>query len=392
MIGTNILVICVATVVTVLAVTVATKFMRSEIKTKASIPKKSVQELHPELLRELGIIRERRNFDPKKWSTKKCAELLRYFARYNIKTAVVSVSGGIDSASVFALLKKAQQMANKIPDHPFNVANGGMIIGIAQPIHSTPTIQNRAFELFETLFGVKLNRVSNRALELLKALFGVKLNNNCYEGEGIKFVCEDQSDDYDLRIKRFERNNGCALKPFAAGMTKSYMRTPTAYMYALHYGGVVIGTGNLDEDGHLFYYCKFGDGAVDVGLIWDLHKSEVFTLARYLGVPESILIAPPSADLAPGQTDETEIGATYDMVELVYNFIKKFSEEERNSFIERLGNEAREQFYREKELIDTIHNRGAHKADLNPKNMGIHKFEYKLSAEEYLMENFSNDL
>ncbi len=374
MIGTNILVICVAIAVTVLAVTVATKFMRSDIKTKASIPKKSVQELHPDLLRELGIIRARRNFDPKKWSTIKCAELLRYFARYNLKTAVVSVSGGIDSACILALLKKAQQMANKIPDHPFNISNGGMIIAIAQPIHSTPEIQNRAFELFETLFGVKLD------------------NNNCYEKNGIKFVCEDQSDDYDLRIKRFERNNGCALKPFAAGMTKSYMRTPTAFMYALHYGGVVIGTGNLDEDGYLYYYCKFGDGAVDLGLIWDLHKSEVFNLARYLGVPESILIAPPSADLAPGQTDETEIGATYDMVELVYNFVEKFSEEERNSFIERLGNEAREQFYREKELIDTIHKRGAHKADLNPKNMGNHKFEYKLSAEEYLMENFSNDL
>jgi NAD+ synthase (glutamine-hydrolysing) len=143
-----------------------------------------------------------------------------------------------------------------------------------------------------------------------------------------------------------------------------------AYLIASHYGGVVVGTGNLDEDGYLYYYCKFGDGAVDVGLIWDIHKSEVFQLATYLGVPESILVAPPSADLAPGQTDEAEIGATYDMVELAYIYLFSFSEERKAEFLASLSSDAKSQFDKELAYIQGIHKKGQHKADLNPKNMG----------------------
>jgi NAD+ synthase (glutamine-hydrolysing) len=164
-------------------------------------------------------------------------------------------------------------------------------------------------------------------------------------------------------------------------MFKSYQRTPVAYLIASHYGGVVVGTGNLDEDGYLYYYCKFGDGAVDVGLIWDLHKSEVFQLAAHLGVPESILVAPPSADLAPGQTDVSEIGATYDMVELVYIFVFHFTEERKAAFLSSLGPEARLQFDQEFASIQRIHERGHHKADLNPKNMGSAWFFDHFSAE-----------
>ena len=59
-----------------------------------------------------------------------------------------------------------------------------------------------------------------------------------------------------------------------------------------------------DEDGYLRYFCKAGDGVVDVQLIADLHKSEVFQVAKYLEIPEEIRVAPPSADLWEGQTDE----------------------------------------------------------------------------------------
>ena len=47
----------------------------------------------------------------------------------------------------------------------------------------------------------------------------------------------------------------------------------------------VMGTGNFDEDGYLLYFCKAGDGVVDVQLIADLHKSEVFSVGRHVGVP-----------------------------------------------------------------------------------------------------------
>lgn len=79
---------------------------------------------------------------------------------------------------------------------------------------------------------------------------------------------------------------------------------------------IVLGTGNYDEDGYLRYFCKAGDGTVDVQLIADLHKSEVFSVARELGVAKSIQVAPPTADLWEGQTDEDEMGFSYDFVEV----------------------------------------------------------------------------
>ncbi|KNC85971.1 NAD+ synthetase [Sphaeroforma arctica JP610] len=59
-----------------------------------------------------------------------------------------------------------------------------------------------------------------------------------------------------------------------------------------------------------------GDGVVDVQLISDLHKSEVFKVGHELGVPKSTLEAAPSADLWDGQEDEEELGFTYDFIEL----------------------------------------------------------------------------
>lgn len=303
-----------------------------------AIPTKEVKPLHSELNIKLEKIREKRAFNPEEFVKTRGNQLLYYLLTYNIKTVVLSVSGGVDSACILGILKYAQSLASLIPLHPFNPVNGGQIIAVAQPIHSTKSIQNRAWEAGKVF--------------------------------DVPIITIDQTIVHDMIINSVEKSIGTKIKPFAQSMFKSYQRTPTAYLLASHFGGVVVGTGNLDEDGYLYYYCKFGDGAVDIGLIWDLHKSEVFKLAKHLGVPESILIAPPSADLAPGQTDETESGVTYDQVELVYNYLFRMEEEEREQFLTDLCVEAREQFDREFEMIKAIHDRGSHKADLNPKNMG----------------------
>ena len=304
---------------------------------QTAIALKKVQPLHPKLLDKLRQIRRQKAFDPQIWVFQRTSELLRYMRDNNLKALVVSISGGVDSSSVLGLLKRTQDLAATDPTHPFNPDNGGKIIAIAQPICSTPSIQNRAYEAADA-FGITVVTVDQTAVH--NQLVG---------------IVEDQVGE---------------LNSFSKAMFKSYQRTPIAYLLASHYSGVVVGTGNLDEDGYLYYYCKFGDGAVDVGLIWDLHKSEVFQLAAYLGVPQSILDAPPSADLCPGQTDESEIGATYDMVELVYVFLHQYTVAEQANFVDSLCPDSREQFERELDVIRAIHNKGLHKADLNPKNMG----------------------
>ena len=124
---------------------------------------------------------------------------------------------------------------------------------------------------------------------------------------------------------------------------------------------MVMGTGNHDEDGYLGYFCKAGDGVVEVQLIADLHKSEVFKVGAVLGVPQSILSSPPSADLWEGQTDEDELGVTYDFVELYTGWFLKQSKEEQASFVEKMDKETLEEWEHLSSICEQVHRRNAHK-------------------------------
>jgi NAD+ synthase len=79
---------------------------------------------------------------------------------------------------------------------------------------------------------------------------------------------------------------------------------------------LVLGTGNRTEF-CLGYTTIFGDNACSINPIGELYKSEVRLLSRELGVPESILTKPPTADLWADQTDEGEIGVTYDNIDAI---------------------------------------------------------------------------
>ena len=131
-----------------------------------------------------------------------------------------------------------------------------------------------------------------------------------------------------------------------------------------------MGTGNRDEDGYLGYFCKAGDGVVDVQLISDLHKSEVFKVGAELGVPESILRSPPSADLWDGQTDEEELGVSYDFVELYTGWYLKQSEENQKAFVESMDEETLKEWNHYKDICETVHRRNAHKLN-GPMNLTV---------------------
>lgn len=95
---------------------------------------------------------------------------------------------------------------------------------------------------------------------------------------------------------------------------KPRLRMTSLYFIANSLDYLVAGTGNRSEI-TLGYYTKYGDGGCDVLPIAHLLKSEVRTLARDLGVPAPIIDKAPSAGLWIGQTDEAEMGFTYDMLE-----------------------------------------------------------------------------
>jgi len=87
------------------------------------------------------------------------------------------------------------------------------------------------------------------------------------------------------------------------------------------FNGLVLGTGNKTEI-LLGYSTLYGDSACAINPIGDLYKTQVRQLARDMGVPKEIIGKPPSADLWVGQTDEDELGFTYEEVDkLLYLLI-----------------------------------------------------------------------
>ena len=88
------------------------------------------------------------------------------------------------------------------------------------------------------------------------------------------------------------------------------MRMAVLYDRSVTWGGLVVGTGNKTES-LIGYTTVFGDSACAFNPIGDLYKSQVRQVAAAIGVPDQIIRKAPSADLWPGQTDETESGFDY---------------------------------------------------------------------------------
>jgi NAD+ synthase len=97
----------------------------------------------------------------------------------------------------------------------------------------------------------------------------------------------------------------------AAANIKPRLRMITLYHIANTNNLLVVGTGNRSEL-MAGYFTKYGDGGVDLLPLGSLYKREVRDLARAIGIPERIVTRPPSAGLWAGQTDEDEMGITYE--------------------------------------------------------------------------------
>ncbi len=100
------------------------------------------------------------------------------------------------------------------------------------------------------------------------------------------------------------------------GNVMARARMIALYDQSEDFHGLVIGTSNKTE-GLLGYTTQFGDNAAAIHPIADLYKAQVRQLARTVGVPQKIIDKPPSADLWQGQTDEGELGFTYDQADAI---------------------------------------------------------------------------
>jgi NAD+ synthase len=114
----------------------------------------------------------------------------------------------------------------------------------------------------------------------------------------------------------FRQQLGGEVEPNAFANTKARARMSILYYHGQIRGYLVMGTGNKSEM-FMGYFTKHGDGGVDYQPIGDLYKTQVRGLAKDIGVPSRFVEKPPSANLLPGQTDEDDMGISYDDLDKV---------------------------------------------------------------------------
>jgi NAD+ synthase len=206
------------------------------------------------------------------------AWLKQIFEASGARTFVLGLSGGIDSAVVSALCTRAVG-----PDK---------VLGVIMPSSSNPDDAASARKVAEA-FGFRTAEVE---------LTGIA--DSIYHAVPSEpaLGLSDSDDGIDRR------------RQLATANVRPRLRMTTLYYVANLTGGIVSGTGNKSE-ATIGYYTKYGDGGVDLLPLIDLYKFEVRAIARHLGVPDSVITRPPSAGLWQGQTDEAEIGMSYDTLD-----------------------------------------------------------------------------
>ncbi|MFD2211025.1 NAD(+) synthase [Virgibacillus halophilus] len=189
----------------------------------------------------------------------------------NAKGLVVGVSGGLDSAVVAHLIKRA------FPNDS---------LGVMMPLKSNPVDMEDAGEVVESCDLQSLTIDLTATHETMYSEIRKRLGNTFNQQN-------DRMADANLRAR---------------------LRMSTLYTIATNHHYLVVGTDNAAE-WYMGYFTKYGDGAADLQPIIDLTKTEVRELASYLGVPSQVVEKKPSADLWAGQTDEAEMGTTYDAID-----------------------------------------------------------------------------
>jgi NAD+ synthase len=189
------------------------------------------------------------------------------------KGFVVGVSGGIDSAVTSALCART----------------GLHTLCVEMPIHQAQSHVTRALEHVARLQATHSNVILERI---------------------------DLTPTFDTLERALPDSANEAAHQLALANTRARLRMTTLYYLAGIHGYLVAGTGNKVEDFGVGFFTKYGDGGVDLSPIADLTKTEVYAVAKELGIVQSIMQASPTDGLfGDSRTDEDQIGASYPELE-----------------------------------------------------------------------------
>lgn len=151
------------------------------------------------------------------------------------------------------------------------------------------------------------------------------------EQYGIETRTVDLASIKDTAIKTIK--NITELNNMAINNMTPRIRMFTLYAIAASENRLVAGTGNRSE-AYVGYFTKWGDGACDFNPIADLTVTEIYEFLHYLKAPQNIIDKAPSAALSDGQTDENEMGVTYEELDLY--IVGNKIDEKKSTIIKRL--------------------------------------------------------
>jgi NAD+ synthetase len=193
--------------------------------------------------------------------------------RRGFKKGIVGLSGGVDSALTAALAARALGPEN--------------VIGVRMPYRtSSPDSLEHAALVAERI--------------------------------GIGLVTVDITDAVDGYVNAADET----ASPERRGNVMARMRMVTLFDLSAKYDALPLGTGNKTER-LLGYFTWHADDSPPVNPLGDLFKTQVWELARHVGIPEEILSKPASADLIEGQTDELDLGISYDNADRILHWLLK---------------------------------------------------------------------
>ena len=185
-----------------------------------------------------------------------------YAQQAGMKSLVVGISGGIDSAVVSALCART----------------GLNTVAVTMPIRQRPDLHDLSMRQGAWL----CNEFDNERHDIIDLT--------------------STFDEFEQRLATYPNLLGLAN-------SRSRLRMVTLYQIAQSVGGIVVGTGNKVEDFGVGFYTKYGDGGVDISPIADCYKTEVWQMGRELGVLEDIINAAPTDGLwDDGRTDQDQLG------------------------------------------------------------------------------------
>ena len=194
------------------------------------------------------------------------SELKIYFSENKISKGIIGLSGGVDSSLVAFLAVKALGKKN--------------IVGLIMPYKT-----NNPEDIDDAKAVAKELDIQYKIIEITPIVDKIK------EVLGI--------------------TNKVPL-----GNVAARVRMITLYNEAWSNNGIVLGTGNKTEL-LVGYFTKYGDGGVDILPIGDLYKTQVWKVAKAIGVPNKIVNKTPTAGLWTGQTDEDELGVSYKILDKI---------------------------------------------------------------------------